>query len=150
LQNWERMKAEEKRRKGAPDRTSVLDGIPKDLPALPRAYKLQKKAAAVGFDWPDLTGVFDKIEEELAELRSAAADEPMERQKEELGDLLFSVVNAARFLKADPEAALAGTNRKFASRFQYIEQQLSISGRKFDETDLLEMEEWWKEAKNRQ
>jgi tetrapyrrole methylase family protein / MazG family protein len=148
LRNWEQMKAEEKRRKGIPERNSVLDGIPKDLPALPRAYKLQKKAAAVGFDWPDLSGVFDKIEEELAELRSAVTNEPAERQKEELGDLLFAVVNAARFVKADPEEALAGTNRKFTVRFHYIEEMLRISGRNFDETDLLEMEEWWQKAKN--
>lgn len=149
LKNWEQMKAEEKRRKGTPERVSVLDGIPKDLPALPRAFKLQKKAASVGFDWPDIGGVFDKIEEELAELRRASESESPERQKDELGDLLFAVVNAARFLKADPEEALAGTNRKFRSRFEYIEQQLRISGRKFDETGLLEMEEWWQEAKAR-
>ncbi|MBW5449037.1 nucleoside triphosphate pyrophosphohydrolase [Cohnella sp. CFH 77786] len=149
LRNWEQMKAEEKRRKGVPERTSVLDGIPKDLPALPRAYKLQKKAAGVGFDWPDLEGVFDKIEEELAELREAAAGESPERKIDELGDLLFAVVNAARFLKADPEEALAGTNRKFSSRFAYIEERLRISGKTFDETDLLEMEEWWQEAKKR-
>lgn len=147
LKNWEQMKAEEKRRKGAPERTSVLDGIPKDLPALPRAYKLQKKAAGVGFDWPDLNGVLAKIGEELEELRNAAARETAERSAEELGDLLFAVVNAARFLKADPEEALARTNRKFASRFRYIEEKLRISGRTFDQTDLLEMEEWWQEAK---
>ncbi|WP_276357730.1 nucleoside triphosphate pyrophosphohydrolase [Cohnella caldifontis] len=149
LKNWEQMKAEEKRRKGASERTSVLDGIPKDLPALPRAYKLQKKAAGGGFDWPDLSGVFDKIEEELKELREAAANESEERRAEELGDLLFAVVNAARFLKADPEEALARTNRKFSSRFRYIEERLRISGRTFDETDLVEMEEWWQEAKVR-
>jgi tetrapyrrole methylase family protein/MazG family protein len=147
LKNWEQMKVEEKRRKGAAERNSLLDGIPKDLPALPRAHKLQKKAAGVGFDWPDLSGVFDKIEEELAELREAAAHETDERRKEEFGDLLFAVVNAARFLQADPEEALAGTNRKFASRFRYIEERLRISGRTFDETNLLEMEEWWQEAK---
>ncbi len=147
LKNWEQMKAEEKRRKGAAERTSVLDGIPKDLPALPRAHKLQKKAANVGFDWPDLDGVFAKIEEELAELKEAAANEGKERSLEELGDLLFAVVNASRFLKADPEEALARTNRKFAERFRYIEERLRISGRKFDETDLLEMEDWWREAK---
>jgi tetrapyrrole methylase family protein/MazG family protein len=148
LKNWEQMKAEEKRRKGASERVSVLDGIPKDLPALSRAYKLQKKAAGVGFDWPDLGGVFAKIEEELNELRQAA-DEGGERSLEELGDLLFAVVNASRFLKADPEEALARTNRKFTQRFQYIEEQLRIRGRNFDETDLIEMEEWWQEAKNR-
>jgi tetrapyrrole methylase family protein/MazG family protein len=147
LQNWEQMKAEEKKRKGVPERFSILDGIPKDLPALPRAYKQQKKASGVGFDWPDLTGVFDKIEEELKELRHAAAHEDQERQKDELGDLLFAVVNASRFLKADPEEALAGTNRKFAERFRYIEEQLRINGRTFEQTDLPEMEEWWQEAK---
>lgn len=149
LRNWEAMKAEEKRRKGAPERKSRMDGIPKDLPALPRAHKLQKKAAAVGFDWPDLSGVFAKIEEELAELKAAVRDEPEERRKEELGDLLFAVVNASRFIGADPEEALAATNRKFVSRFRYIEEQLGIKGRSFDETDLTEMEDLWREAKNR-
>jgi tetrapyrrole methylase family protein/MazG family protein len=149
LQNWERLKAEEKRRKGVQERTSVLDGIPKDLPALPRASKLQKKAAAVGFDWPDLQGVFDKIAEELAELRQAAEEESVERRREELGDLLFAVANAARFMEIDPEEALAYTNRKFVERFAYIESRLRMSGRNFDETDLLEMEAWWQEAKQR-
>ncbi|WP_239618996.1 nucleoside triphosphate pyrophosphohydrolase [Cohnella mopanensis] len=149
LQNWEQMKAEEKRRKGIPERLSILDGIPKDLPALPRAHKQQKKAAGVGFDWPDLDGVFDKIEEELQELRQAVKQESRERQKDELGDLLFAVVNASRFIKADPEEALAGTNRKFAERFKYIEEQLRINGRTFEQTDLLEMEAWWQEAKTR-
>ncbi|TVX95799.1 nucleoside triphosphate pyrophosphohydrolase [Cohnella terricola] len=149
LKNWEQMKAEEKKRKGAPERQSLLDGIPKDLPALPRAHKVQKKAASVGFDWPDLDGVFDKIEEELEELKRAVREESLERQKDELGDLLFAVVNASRFIKADPEEALAGTNRKFAERFKYIEKQLRISGRTFGETSLIEMEEWWQEAKER-
>lgn len=147
LKNWEQMKVEEKKRKGVPERQSLLDGIPKDLPALPRAHKVQKKAAGVGFDWPDLSGVFDKIEEELKELRHAAAHENQERQQDELGDLLFAVVNASRFLKADPEEALAGTNRKFAKRFRYIEEQLRINGRTFEQTDLLEMEAWWQAAK---
>lgn len=149
LRNWERMKAEEKRRKNRPERNSLLDGIPKDLPALPRAHKLQKRASGVGFDWPDIEGVFVKIEEELAELRHAAAHENEDRQRDELGDLLFAVVNAARFLKADPEEALAGTNRKFASRFSYIEEQLRIKGRTFEQTDLSEMDIWWEEAKQR-
>lgn len=148
LRNWEAMKAEEKRIKGRPERTSLLDGIPKDLPALPRAHKIQKKASGVGFDWPDLEGVWDKIAEELEELKAAVRDESRERQQEEFGDLLFAVVNASRFIHADPEEALAGTNRKFAARFRYIEERLSISGRKFDETDLLEMEGWWQEAKH--
>jgi len=149
LKNWEQMKAEEKKRKGAPERQSLLDGVPKDLPALPRAYKIQKKASSVGFDWPDLEGVFGKIEEELREFRQATREESAERQLDELGDLLFAVVNASRFIKADPEEALAGTNRKFTRRFRYIEEQLRIKGRSFGETDLIEMEEWWQEAKTR-
>lgn len=148
LRNWEQMKAEEKKRKGREERVSILDGIPKDLPALPRAYKQQKKAAGVGFDWPDLSGVFGKIEEELAELRQASEHESRERRQDELGDLLFAVVNASRFLKVDPEEALAGTNRKFAQRFRYIEEQLRISGRSFGDTSLSEMESWWQEAKS--
>ncbi|WP_372633224.1 nucleoside triphosphate pyrophosphohydrolase [Cohnella sp.] len=149
LRNWEQMKAEEKKRKGQAERQSILDGIPKDLPALPRAHKVQKKAASVGFDWPNLDGVFDKIEEELCELRQAVREESAERQRDELGDLLFAVVNASRFIKADPEEALAGTNRRFSERFKYIEEQLRISGRTFGDTDLIEMEEWWQEAKSR-
>lgn len=148
LRNWEAMKAEEKRLKGRSERVSLLDGIPKDLPALPRAHKIQKKASGVGFDWPDLDGVWDKVAEELEELKAAVKGESAERQQEELGDLLFAVVNASRFIHADPEEALAGTNRKFAARFRYIEERLRISGRKFDETDLLEMESWWQEAKH--
>ncbi|MFC4600580.1 nucleoside triphosphate pyrophosphohydrolase [Cohnella hongkongensis] len=149
LRSWEQMKAEEKKRKGLAERQSILDGVPKDLPALPRAYKVQKKAASVGFDWPSLDGVFDKIEEELRELKQAVREESPERQRDELGDLLFAVVNASRFIQADPEEALAGTNRRFADRFKYIEERLRISGRTFGETDLLEMEEWWKQAKSR-
>ncbi|RED53050.1 nucleoside triphosphate pyrophosphohydrolase [Cohnella lupini] len=149
LKNWEQMKAEEKKRKGIAEKESILDGMPKDLPALPRAHKIQKKASGVGFDWPDIGGVFDKIEEELNELRHAAGNESEERQKDELGDLLFAVVNASRFIHADPEEALAGTNRKFAARFRYIEEQLRIKGKTFGQTDLSEMDAWWNEAKNR-
>lgn len=151
LQHWEQMKAEEKRRKGIDlSSKSVLDGVPRDLPALMKAYKLQKKAAKVGFDWEDINGVYSKIEEEFTELRQAVSEgQSMERQMSELGDLLFAVVNAARFIDADPEEALALTNRKFISRFQYIEEQLGINGKSFDQTDLLEMEHWWQEAKKR-
>ncbi|MBD2848423.1 nucleoside triphosphate pyrophosphohydrolase [Paenibacillus sp. IB182496] len=150
LQSWERMKAEEKKRKGQdPDAGSALDGIPPDLPALMKAYKLQKKAAKVGFDWDELEPVLAKVEEEIAELRAACADGSPEEQAGELGDLLFAAVNAARFIQADPEEALARTNRKFRQRFAYIEEQLRISGKTFDQTDLLEMDTWWEEAKRR-
>lgn len=150
LANWEGMKAEEKRQKGTDgDRKSQLDGIPPDLPALMKAYKLQKKAAKVGFDWDELDPVLAKIEEELRELRQAIAGSDKEQQADELGDLLFAVVNASRFIDADPEEALSRTNRKFKSRFQYIEEQLRINGKTFDQTDLLEMDRWWEEAKRR-
>ncbi|GGG24742.1 nucleoside triphosphate pyrophosphohydrolase [Paenibacillus abyssi] len=148
LSSWERMKAEEKRRKGIdPQRQSVLDGIPPDLPALMKAYKLQKKASKVGFDWDHIDAVFAKVKEELAELREAASSGNPEEQAAELGDLLFAVINVSRFLDADPEEALARTNRKFLKRFAYIEEQLRISGKTFDQTDLTEMDAWWEEAK---
>ncbi|MBD2872661.1 bifunctional methyltransferase/pyrophosphohydrolase YabN [Paenibacillus arenilitoris] len=146
LVNWEKMKAEEKKRKGT-ERASALDGIPPDLPALMKAYKLQKKAAKVGFDWDELGPVLDKIEEELSELKEAIAGKSREEQAAELGDLLFAVVNASRFIDADPEEALTRTNNKFRSRFAYIEEQLRISGKNFDHTDLTEMDKWWEEAK---
>jgi tetrapyrrole methylase family protein/MazG family protein len=142
------MKAEEKKRSGeAEKRKSLLDGIPKDLPALMRAYKIQKKAAKVGFDWDDLEPVLAKIQEELGELREAAAQGTPDERIGELGDLLFAVVNAARFVDADPEEALARTNAKFMRRFAYIEERLRIEGRTFDQTDLLEMDRFWEEAK---
>ncbi|QHW32143.1 nucleoside triphosphate pyrophosphohydrolase [Paenibacillus rhizovicinus] len=148
LQNWEQMKAEEKRRKGIdPTNASQLDGIPPDLPALMKAYKIQKKAAKVGFDWDDIEPVLDKIAEELAELREAIEAKDADEQASELGDLLFAAVNAARFIHADPEEALARTNMKFKKRFSYIEEQLRISGRTFDQTDLTEMDRFWEEAK---
>ncbi|REK69226.1 nucleoside triphosphate pyrophosphohydrolase [Paenibacillus paeoniae] len=148
LANWEGMKAEEKRRKGMDAAlASQLDGIPPDLPALMKAYKLQKKAAKVGFDWDEIGPVLSKIEEELLELREAITGGDPEKQADELGDLLFAVVNASRFIHADPEEALSRTNRKFKSRFQYIEEQLRINGKTFDQTDLLEMDRWWEEAK---
>jgi tetrapyrrole methylase family protein / MazG family protein len=148
LRNWEQMKAEEKRRKGIdPSQASQLDGIPPDLPALMKAYKIQKKAAKVGFDWDEIGPVLDKIQEELDELRDAIAAKDAEEQAGELGDLLFATVNAARFIHADPEEALARTNMKFKKRFSYIEEQLRISGRTFDQTDLTEMDRFWEEAK---
>ncbi|MFD0717135.1 nucleoside triphosphate pyrophosphohydrolase [Paenibacillus sp. GCM10027626] len=148
LQNWEQMKKEEKQRKGIdPDQQSLLDGIPPELPALMKAYKLQKKAAKVGFDWDEIGPVLDKVQEELHELREAIQSKDADEQAAELGDLLFATVNAARFINADPEEALARTNRKFKKRFSYIEQQLRIRGRSFDQTDLVEMDRYWEEAK---
>ena len=150
LKSWESMKAKEQSNNGiAEQRPSKLDGIPKDLPAILKAYQLQKKAAKVGFDWDSIEPVFEKIKEALEELRAAINNQTSEEQLEELGDLLFAVVNAARFIKVDPEEALAKTNLKFITRFQYIEEQLRINGKSFDHTDLVEMDKWWEEAKQK-
>ncbi|MGC6586980.1 nucleoside triphosphate pyrophosphohydrolase [Paenibacillus sp. Dod16] len=150
LQNWEQMKAEEKRRKGlSPEKASALDGIPRDLPALMKAYKLQKKASKVGFDWDNIEGVFQKIEEELGELRQAVTEGQSDEDTAlELGDLLFAVSNAARFIGADPEEALSRTNRKFVSRFSYIEEKLAAQGKTLQESTLDEMEALWQAAKS--
>ncbi len=149
LRNWQRMKDEEKRSKGIePKSLSVLSGVPRDLPALMKSAKLQKKAAKVGFDWEHADEVFAKIEEELAELKEAArAEGEPNRRKEELGDVLFAVVNLARWYGIDPEEALSGTNRKFVRRFSYIEEQLRLNGQSFDQTSLTEMERLWRQAK---
>jgi tetrapyrrole methylase family protein/MazG family protein len=148
LNSWQRMKLEEKKQKGqADDSSSVLDGVPRSLPELMKAWEYQKKAAKVGFDWDKLEDVFAKVDEEIGELKQAVQEGRQQECREELGDLLFAVVNAARFLGIDPEEALAGTNRKFLQRFSYIEQQLRLKGKSFDQTSLPEMEEWWQQAK---
>ncbi|WP_139492588.1 nucleoside triphosphate pyrophosphohydrolase [Brevibacillus dissolubilis] len=142
--NWQQIKEQEKAEKGI-DTTeeSKLAGIPRELPALMYAAKLQKKAAEVGFDWDNIADVFSKIEEEYNEVKTAKPEE----QAGELGDLLFAVVNLARFLKVDPEEALRMTNQKFHTRFAHIEMRLREAGRTFAETSLEEMDKWWDEAK---
>ncbi|TVY06796.1 bifunctional methyltransferase/pyrophosphohydrolase YabN [Paenibacillus cremeus] len=148
LSNWQQIKAEEKRSKGIdPDALPLLSGIPRELPGLMKAYKLQKKAASVGFDWSTLEEVLPVVESELAEVKEAIERFGKAEQQEELGDLLFAVVNLARFLKVDPEEAMAAANRKFFDRFGYIEAQLRLKGKQFDQTDLQEMESLWQEAK---
>lgn len=151
LVNWNAMKAEEKRKKGIDvTKQSVLDGVPRELPGLMKALKLQKKAATVGFDWSEVHDVLAKVEEEFQELREAIANPSEEGARdrlEELGDVLFSIVNVARFLKVDPEEAIAQTNRKFVQRFSYIEDQLRLRGLSFEQTGLQEMENLWQEAK---
>lgn len=148
LGRWDQMKREEKLNKGIdPEQLSVLAGVPAGLPSLYKALKLQKKAAKVGFDWTGIEDVFAKLLEEVEELKQETAKQSRTGQQEELGDLLFSVVNLARFLGVDPEEALTGSNRKFKRRFEYIEQKLRLKGKNFDQTDLQEMENYWQESK---
>lgn len=154
---WAKIKAEEKALKqgagnGEPAQPSVLSDIPAALPGLTRAIKLQDKAARVGFDWPGLIPVFDKVREELAELEEVALPHPSEAPAadaitEEFGDLLFVVANVARHLKIDPEAALRGANQKFIRRFSHIEQRLAGQGRAPAQSSLEEMDALWDEAK---
>lgn len=152
LNNWEAMKAEEKRRKGVePERQSAISGVPRDLPALMKAYKLQKKAAKAGFDWEDIGGVWSKLEEEIRELKEAVEQKrDPDTQELELGDVLFSVVNAARYIGADPEQALSRTIRKFTQRFHYVEERLREQGKSPVDSTLAEMDVLWDEAKSKE
>ena len=153
IKNWEAIKAQEKTRKlkdRTPEQRSLLEGIPTRLPALHEAHQISSKAARVGFEWPDIEGVFGKLKEETHELREAMTGPENSRQsrvEDEIGDILFVIVNLARFLKIDSESALKRANRKFKTRFQYMETQLARSGRNLDGTSLDEMETLWKQAK---
>ena len=141
LANWERIKAEEKRAKGIAG--SRLDEVPERMSALARAWKLGKKAAKSGFDWPDADGALAKVREELAELEAARRDSK-ERREQELGDLLFAVVNVARKLELDADQALCGANARFERRFRHVEAKL---GEKIESAGLDAMERLWQEAK---
>ena len=143
LKQWDEIKRGEKGEVDVP----YLHGTGKGLPALVRAAKLQKKAAKSGFDWPAETGVLAKIREELLELQSAIDVQDMAAVEEELGDLLFSVVNLARFRKIDPEVLMAGANTKFERRFGEMEKALKAAGKAIEEASVGEMEEAWLEAK---
>lgn len=147
-QRWEELKAEERAAKAAePVQLSLLDDVPNALPALSRAAKLQKRASQVGFDWADALPVVDKVREELDEVLEAMAGNDTEAQAEEVGDLLFVVVNLARKLKVDPETALRAANAKFERRFRYIETALRDQGRTLEDSNLEEMDELWGAAK---
>ena len=158
LRNWEAIKAEEKRagNKNADKRadTSILDGVSTKAPALMEAHQISTKVARVGFDWKCIEDIFDKLQEEVDELRAAIDQHKQSNQeadhvrvREEIGDLLFVVTNIARQLNVEPEAALKLSNRKFRRRFDYIETRLREQNRKFAETTLDELEELWQEAK---
>jgi ATP diphosphatase len=146
---WSQLKEKERSKKAVSDgdTPSILHDIPDALPSLIRSYKLQKRAATVGFDWPDHVGVIEKIEEELAEVKKAIESGNSEEITEEIGDLLFSVSNLSRKMKVNPEELLRMCNRKFERRFQYIEQQLRVQKKSWEKTTLEEMERYWQEAK---
>ncbi|WP_296233710.1 nucleoside triphosphate pyrophosphohydrolase [Pseudomonas sp. UBA4617] len=147
---WEEIKAEERAEKNQPEQLSLLDDVPANLPALSRAAKLQKRAATVGFDWPEALPVLDKVREELDEVLQAMADGDANALEDEIGDLLFATVNLARHLKHDPEHALRRANRKFEQRFRFIEQALRDSGRPIEDCNLDELDALWGEAKRQE
>jgi MazG family protein len=154
LKNWEQLKAEERARGGkSPDSenaaASLLDGIPRTLPAVLEASQLTRRASHIGFDWENLSGVLDKLEEEKHEIQSTLADRraPASRLEEEAGDLLFVAVNVARFLGMDPEIALKIANRKFKQRFQWMEAAAAREGRRLADLPRARMEELWKDSK---
>jgi MazG family protein len=154
IKNWEAIKAREKAEKlknRTPEQRSLLEGIPSRLPAIHEAHQISSRAARVGFDWPDVEGIFEKLQEEVRELKdviSAGGEETRrERLEDEIGDILFVIVNIARFLKIDSESALKRANRKFKARFQYMESELARRGKSLEETSLSEMEQLWQDAK---
>ena len=144
---WDEIKREEKERRGAGAPASILDAVPRNMPALMEAEKISHKAAEVGFEWPDIGGVVDKLQEEARELANAREGAGHEHIEHEIGDLLFTLVNLARFLKVDPEQALRKTNARFRRRFAHLESAITSSGATLEETSLDRMEQLWQEAK---
>lgn len=143
--NWEKIKLAEKAKAGSTTK-SVLEGVPKGLPSLVKAIRIQDKARGVGFDWEHRDQVWDKVTEELAELK-AEVDQGSDQQADELGDLLFSIVNYARFIGVDPDEALERTNRKFIRRFRHLETASARDGKELGKMTLAEMDHYWEEAK---
>jgi len=138
--NWEQLKLKE-------GKTSVLEGVPKSLPAMVKANRIQDKVAGVGFDWEEPEQVFEKVEEELAELKAEIAKENTDGIESEFGDVLFSLINYSRFLKVNPENALERTNKKFIKRFQYLESKAKELDKSLKDMTLTEMDIFWEEAK---
>jgi MazG family protein len=149
LARWNEIKEEEKRERGE-EKKGLLDSVLRNQPALMEAAHLSKKAASAGFDWPDIAGVIEKMREEISELEKAREGGSQEKMEEEIGDLLFTVVNVARFLGVDPEQALRRTNAKFRARFAEVENGLAARGRDFRQTTIEEMEELWQQAKSKE
>jgi MazG family protein len=155
IRNWEAIKAQEKAAKlknRTPEQRSLLEGIPSKLPAIHEAHQISSRAARVGFDWPDIEGIFEKLQEEVRELRDVIAEgndeDRRERLEDEVGDMLFVTVNIARYLKIDSESALKRANRKFKSRFQYMENELAKQGKTVEQVSIDEMEALWQKAKS--
>jgi len=139
-QNWENLKLKE-------GKTSVLEGVPKSLPALVKASRIQEKVAGVGFDWEHPDQVWKKVEEEIGELKAEIHNKNQDATENEFGDVLFSLINYARFLKINPENALERTNKKFIKRFQYLESKAKTLQKSLSEMTLAEMDVYWEEAK---
>jgi len=146
---WGEIKAAEKKDKGKDD-TGLLDSVPRSMPGLIEAQQIASRAARVGFDWENPEQVIDKLHEELGELAEARRNASPAELENEIGDLLFVLVNLARFVKVDPEQALRKTNAKFRARFGYIERKLAERGRKLPDSNIAEMEELWQEAKGQE
>ena len=141
-ENWEALKLRKKNR-----RSGTLGGVPRSLPAMVKAYRMGEKAAGAGFDWEQKEDVWDKVEEELGEVREACGEESFSHEEEEFGDLLFAVINAARLYGVDPEKALGATCSKFRRRFTYLEENTIRKGRRLSDMSLAEMDAIWDEGK---
>ncbi len=142
VKNWEEIKLSE-------GRESVLEGVPKNLPGLARAYRLQEKASKVGFDWENKNDVWKKVIEEIEEMHEMEKSNNKIKLEEELGDVFFALTNYARFLGINPENALRLTNEKFISRFTYVEEKIKESGKKLSESNLHELDKYWEESKKK-
>ncbi len=139
-ENWERLKLKE-------GKNSVLEGVPKSLPAMVKAMRIQEKAKGVGFDWDNAEQVWQKVQEELAEFKAEVAKNDRKKMTDEFGDVLFALINYARFLDINPETALEKTNKKFIKRFTYLEEKAKNEGKDLKNMSLNEMEAYWNEAK---
>lgn len=138
--NWEKLKLKEGKK-------SVLEGVPKSLPAMVKAIRIQEKARGVGFDWDDKEQVWSKVQEELAEFKQEIDNKDSQKSKQEFGDLLFSLINYSRFIDINPEDALEKTNKKFIKRFQFMEKELSKENKTMDQMSLSELDVYWNKAK---
>ena len=141
IKNWESIKLKE-------GKSRVLEGVPKSLPALVKAFRIQEKAAGVGFEWDNAKDVLDKVKEEITEFNQEVEDQNHDKMEDEFGDVIFSLINYARYLKINPESALERTNKKFIKRFKYIEESAKNEGKVVNELTLDQMEVFWNKAKN--